>query len=228
MDRLHLMSTFVTVLDTGSLSAAGRALGISSSAVTRAISELEGLLGTQLLIRTTRSVKPTDAGAHYARDARRILQDVEEANESAGGAHIAPRGHLVVTAPLLFGRLRVLPVVLEYLRAHPKVTVACAFTDRVVHLVDEDVDIAIRIGKLPDSALYARPLGQVRQVVCASPDYLARHGRPLRPRDLAAHSIIARAPTTAVTAWRFAGDASEELQLAPRLTTTTNDAALDA
>jgi len=231
MDRLHLMSTFVNVLEAGGLSAAGRAMGVSSSAVTRAISELEGLLGTQLLIRTTRSVRPTDAGLQYARDARRILQDVEEANASAGGAHAAPRGHLVVTAPVLFGRLRVLPVVLEYLDAHPGVTVACAFTDRVVHLIDDNVDVAIRIGHLPDSALYARPLGHVRQIVCGSPGYLARHGRPHRPADLAMHTVVARSPATAMTAWRFAsdaGDAGDELRLVPRLTTTSNEAAIDA
>lgn len=226
MDRLHLMSTFVAVVDAGGLSAAARNLKLSTSAVTRAVSHLEQLIGAQLLVRTTRVVKPTDTGIQYAEQARRILEDVALLNESVG-AHRPPHGHLVVTAPVLFGRLRVMPVVTEYLRAYREVTAACLFVDRVVNLVDEGIDVAIRIGHLPDSALYSRKVGQVRQVVCAAPAYLGQHGRPERPADLAAHCIISRSPTTAVTEWRFAGDHGG-LRLKPRLTTTTADSAIEA
>jgi DNA-binding transcriptional LysR family regulator len=221
-----MMSAFVAVVDAGGLSAAARQLRISTSVVTRCVSELENLVGAQLLIRTTRRVRVTDAGAQYAASARRVLQDVAAMNEAAGGAQAAPRGHLVVTAPALFGRMRVVPVVTEYLRTNPETTVTCLFVDRVVNLVDEDVDVAIRIGHLGDSALYATRVGEVRQVVCASPAYLARHGRPATPAELGGHCIVTRTSSTAVTEWRFAGAPS--LRLAPRLATTTNDSAIEA
>ena len=159
MDRLYLMSTFVAVVDCQGFAGAARKLDLSPPAVTRAVAALENRLGVQLLTRTTRVVRVTDAGAAYAEDCRRILAEVEEADAAASGARHNAKGHLTITAPVLFGRLRVAPVVTAYLRAHPEVTASCWFIDRVVHMVDEGVDVAVRIGHLPDSSLHAYPIG---------------------------------------------------------------------
>lgn len=227
MDRFHLMTTFVAVVDCAGFAGAARKLNLSAPAVTRAVAELEARIGVQLLTRTTRVVRVTDAGASYVEDCRRILAEVEEADAAASGAHATARGQLTVTAPVLFGRICVAPVVTDYLRRHPEVTVSCWFVDRVVNMVDEGVDIAVRIGLLPDSSLHASRVGQVRQVVCAAPSYLASHAAIEKPEDLAAHCVISAQPVTAGTQWRFAardGGASV-VKVNPRVTTTTNDSA---
>jgi len=229
MDRFHLMSVFVAVVDTGGFAGAARRLSLSPPAITRAVAELERRLGARLLTRTTRVVRVTDAGARYVEDCRRILAEIDEADESAGGAHATPRGRVTITAPMLFGGKHVMPVVTEYLRRYPEVSVACWFVDRVVNMVDEGVDVAVRIGELADSSAQAIRVGVVRRVICASPSYLERHGIPREPDDLHRHSIIAASGVTPAPEWRLAtGGEVRTIRLAPRLTTTTNDSAITA
>jgi DNA-binding transcriptional LysR family regulator len=229
MDRLHQMNVFVAVVDHGGFARAARALGVSPPAVTRAIAELEARLSARLLTRTTRVVRVTDAGARYVEDCRRILADADEADESAAGAHATPRGRIVVTAPTLFGRIHVTPIVTEYLTRFPETSVTCWFVDRVVNLVEEGADVAVRIGSLPDSTVQAIPVGSVRRVLCASPAYLKRHGTPRQPADLARHSLISASGVTPSREWRFTVDGrAHTVRLAPRLATTTNDTAIVA
>ena len=227
MDRFYLMSTFVAVVDCQGFAGAARKLNLSAPAVTRAIAELEERLGVQLLTRTTRVVRVTDAGTVYADDCRRILAEVEEADTAASGARTDARGHLIVTAPVLFGRMRVAPVVTAYLRAHPAVTASCWFIDRVVNVMDEGVDVAVRIGHLPDSSLHATAVGQVHQLVCASPAYLAAHAAIEHPGDLSDHTVISASAVTPSTEWAFShGGEPQAVTVSPRVTTSTNDAAI--
>jgi DNA-binding transcriptional LysR family regulator len=226
MDRLQAMAAFVAVVDAGGFAAAARRLNVSPSVVTRAVSELEERVGVRLLTRTTRFVRVTDAGTRYADDCRRILADLDEADGAAAGSHAAPKGRLTVTGPVNFGRMYVLPIVHQYLAEFTQVDVTCWFVDRVVNLVDEGVDVAVRIGDLPDSSLQAVQVGQVRQVLCASPDYLARHGTPQRPEALPDHVIVAATGVSPTSEWRFhEGRKQLPVRLQPRLTVTTNEAA---
>lgn len=229
MDRFHQLTVFVAVVDTGGFAGAARKLGLSPPAVTRAINELESHLGLRVLTRSTRVVRVTDAGARYAQDARRILAALQEADESASGLHGAPRGRLTVTAPALFGSLHVTPIATDYLRRYPETTVSCLFLDRVVNLLDEGVDVAVRIGELPDSSLQAVRVGQVRRVICASPEYLAQHGTPQTADDLHQHTLIAAGGVTPTLEWRLKNGASmRTVKLQPRLTTTANESAREA
>ncbi|MGM9513471.1 LysR family transcriptional regulator [Roseateles sp. DB2] len=229
MDRLHLINVFVSVVDANGFAGAARKLNISPPAVTRAISELEAHLGVRLLTRTTRVVRVTEAGARYVEDCRRILAELAEADESVSGLHAAPRGRLTLTAPVLFGALFVTPVVAEYLQRYPEVTASCWFLDRVVNMVDEGVDIAVRIGELPDSSLQAIRVGRVRRVICAAPDYLARHGTPQTPDELTTHTIVSASGVTPTPEWRLVENGAPKLvKLQPRMTTTTNDSAVAA
>ncbi len=229
MDKLHAMGAFAAVVDAGGFAGAARKLGMSPPAVTRAINELEAHLGVRLLTRTTRVVRVTDAGARYAEDCRRILGAIEEADESASGAHGAPRGRVTVTAPVLFGARFVTPIVTQYLQRYGETSVSCWFLDRVVSLLDEGVDAAVRIGELPDSSLQAVRVGQVRRVICAAPSYLEARGTPRAPDELPGHSIIAASATAPHTEWRLLSNgATRPVKLEPRLLTTTNDSALAA
>lgn len=229
LDRLHLINVFVAVVDVGGFAGAARKLGISPPAVTRAIGELETHLGARLLTRTTRVVRVTEAGARYVEDCRRILAELAEADESVSGLHGAPRGRLTVTAPMLFGALHVTPVVTEFLQRYPEVTASCWFLDRVVNLTDEGVDVAVRIGELPDSSLQAVRVGSVRRVICGAPSYLAEHGEPQRPEDLLGHTLISANAVTPAPEWRFkVADGISAVKVTPRLLTTTNDAAVAA
>jgi DNA-binding transcriptional LysR family regulator len=226
MDRFHLLGVYAAVADSGSFAGAARKLGLSPPAVTRAVNELERHLGLRLLTRTTRVVRVTEAGARYAEDARRILATLDEADESARGLHGAPRGRLTVTTPALFGSLHVTPIVVDYLQRHPETTVQALFLDRVVNLVDEDVDVAVRIGPLPDSSLQAVRVGQVRHLICAAPAYLKRHGRPKTAADLPAHTLIAASALTPTAEWRLReGGTLRTVKLRPRMTTSANEAA---
>lgn len=229
MDRLHLINVFVAVVDASGFAGAARKLGISPPAVTRAISELEAHLGARLLTRTTRVVRVTEAGARYVEDCRRILAELAEADESVSGLHGAPRGRLTVTAPVLFGALHVTPVVTEFLQRYPEVSASCWFLDRVVNLTDEGVDVAVRIGELPDSSLQAIRVGSVSRVICAAPSYLAQQGEPQAPEDLLAHTLISANAVTPAPEWRFkvAGEI-RTIKVAPRMMTTTNDSAIAA
>ncbi len=181
MDRFQEMQIFATVAQAQGFSAAARRLGLSAASVTRAVAALEQRIGTQLLIRTTRSVHLSEAGQRYLEDCRRILAEVQEAEDSAAGSHAQPRGQLTVTAPVLFGELFVTPLMAAYLTQYPDVSINALLVDRVVSMVEEGIDVAVRIGELPDSNQHAIRVGEVRRVICASPAYLARYGRPEHP-----------------------------------------------
>jgi DNA-binding transcriptional LysR family regulator len=193
------------------------------------VAELEDRLGLRLLTRTTRVVRVTDAGARFAEDCRRILADIEEAETVATGTHAAPRGTLTLTAPVLFGHLYVTPILVRYLQQYPEVDAQCLFLDRVVNVVEEGIDVAVRIGELPDSSLQAVRVGRVRRVLVAAPSYLKSQGVPLRPEDLAQHTVVSASGVTPVSEWRF-NDAGKPLlqRMQPRMRTTTNDSAIAA
>lgn len=229
MDRLQAMATFVAVVDSGGFASAARKLNLSPPVVTRAVAELEERLGLRLLTRTTRVVRVTDAGARFAEDCRCILADIEVAETVATGTHAAPRGTLTLTAPVLFGQLYVTPILVRYLQQFPEVDAQCLFLDRVVNVVEEGIDVAVRIGELPDSSLQATRVGRVRRVLVAAPAYLKSQGVPQRPEDLSAHTIASASGVTPVSEWRF-NDAGKPLlqRLQPRLRTTTNDSAIAA
>ncbi|MEK8029804.1 LysR family transcriptional regulator [Ideonella sp. DXS29W] len=229
MDRLQAMTTFVAVVDCGGFASAARKLNLSPPVVTRAVAELEERLGLRLLTRTTRVVRVTDAGARFAEDCRRIIAAIDEAETAAAGVHTEPRGTLTLTAPVLFGQLYVTPILVRYLQRFPEVDAQCLFLDRVVNVVEEGVDVAVRIGELPDSSLQAIRVGRVRRVLVAAPSYLEAHGRPQRPEELAAHTIISAAGVTPVAEWRF-NDAGKPLvqRMQPRMRTVTNDSAITA
>lgn len=229
MDRFHLMTVFVAVAEEEGFAAAARRLRMSPPAVTRSIAFLEERLGVRLLTRTTRLVRITDAGARYLEDARRILLEADEADEAAAGINARPRGHLAVTAPVLFGKIYVMPIITAYQTTFTDTTVSALFLDRVVNLVDEGLDVGIRIGSLPDSSLRAIRVGQVRRVVCASPAFLKTHGSPKTPADLAQHPLIAATSVSAGSEWTFAkGKEKIGLRLGPRILVNTNDGALEA
>ena len=191
MDRFQEMHIFTTVAQEQGFSSAARRLGLSAASVTRAVAALELRIGTQLLIRTTRSVHLSEAGQRYLEDCRRILAEVQEAEDSAAGSHAQPRGQLTVTAPVLFGDLFVTPVMAGYLAQYPEVTINAVLVDRIVNMVEEGIDVAVRIGDLPDSSQHAIRVGEVRRVICGSPDYFARHGRPIHPHALAGVPVVA-------------------------------------
>jgi len=224
MDRLEAMGILVAVAETGSLSAAGRRLGIPLSSVSRKIADLETHLKTRLLTRASRQTALTDAGRDYVAACRRILEEVSEAERAAAGEYNAPRGELVVTAPLVFGRLHMLPVVLEFLAAFPEVDVRLFLADRRLQLVEDHVDLALRIGPLADSALIAQKIGLMRRVVVASPDYLARRGTPQNPADLARHDCIDAAGARPTSDWAF----ETRVPVRSRLDVNTAEAAIDA
>ncbi|MNL03048.1 HTH-type transcriptional regulator DmlR [compost metagenome] len=228
MDRIQAMATFLVVVEAGGFASAARRLKVSPSVVTRAVSELEERLGVRLLTRTTRSVRVTEAGMSYAESCRRILVDIEEADNAAAGAHAMPRGQLTVTSSVNFGCMYVSPIARNYLSQFPAVEINCWFVDRMVNLVDEGVDVAIRIGVLPDSSLQAIKVGQVREVLCASPTYLRQRGTPTRPEDLSQHVVIAATGITPTPEWKFRdGSKSATVRLQPRFTTTMNEAAAE-
>ncbi len=230
MDRLDALRGFLAVADRASFAAAARALRWSPAATTRAVAMLEAELGVALLHRTTRVVRLTEPGALYAEHGRRILAELEAARSAVRGEEAAPRGTLSVTAPVVFGRLHVLPIVEAVAAAHAGLTIRLTLLDRVTHLVEEGFDIGVRIGALPDSALVAVKLTAVRRVVVASPAYLARHGEPGVPEDLKRHAIIAFDGLEATDAWRFTtpGTPPASVSIAPRIVVNSADAAIAA
>lgn len=229
MDRLNAMSVLLAAVEAGSLSAAGRRLGMPLATVSRKIADLEAHLRTRLLNRSARRLTLTDAGADYVAACRRILEEVEEAEREAAGEYSAPRGELAVSAPVVFGRLHVLPVVADFLKTYPEIDVRLLLADRVVDLVAEHVDVAVRLGRLPDSSLVASRVGTIRRIVCASPSYLARRGTPMQPEDLAAHDCIAFLGLTTPELWTFStGTAQVSVPVHSRLVVTTAEAAIDA
>src|SRR5215470_10501270 len=212
MDRIDAMQAFVTVADLQGFAPAARKLKLSPPAVTRLIAALEQRLGARLLQRTTRKVALTDVGARYLERARRILADVEEAERAAEGESARPRGQLVVSAPLGFGRLHVSPVMSAYLKRYPEVSGELRLEDRMVSLVEDGIDLAVRIGELADSSLVARHVGEMRRIVVASPVYLKARGEPKTLADIASHDTIQFGSTAAFADWRFA-EAGEEVRI---------------
>lgn len=203
MDRFNAMNIFVRVAEEQGFAAAARSLNISPAAVTRTIAQLEQIIGARLLVRTTRSVTLTDAGVRYLADCKRLLSDLKEVEAAAGGAYAKPSGMLTITAPVQFGQMHVAPIVGQYLDAYPDMRARLLLFDRIVNIVEEGIDLAVRIGELADSTLSAVRIGQVSQTVCASPEYFARHGMPKTPSDLAAHRIAATTGSSARLDWQF-------------------------
>jgi DNA-binding transcriptional LysR family regulator len=230
MDRLDAMSVFAAIVDEGSLSAAGRRLNVPLATVSRKLADLETHLKTRLITRSTRKLVLTDAGRDYLAACRQILEQVEEAERAAAGAYAKVRGQLVVAAPVVFGRLHVVPVAVAFLDAQPEVDVQLRLGDRNVNLIEEHVDVALRIGALPDSNLVATQVGTVRRVVCASPAYLKRSGRPKSLQDLARHPCITFDGLDAATAWTFvdAGGQKRQARVRSRMTVSTAEAAIEA
>jgi DNA-binding transcriptional LysR family regulator len=227
MDRLGAMRIFVSVARLRSFSEAARRLQLSPSVVTRAIAQLEDELGLTLLLRTTRSLRLTERGELYLESCQRILEDIDGAERQVRGEDAAPRGTLKVAAPVVFGRLHVLPIVNRVLRDYREVAVDLTLSDRNVHLVEEGVDVAVRIGELADSSLIAVRLGAVSRVVVASPAYLKGRGVPKAPAELAKHDIIAVEGLGATGEWRFHGG-GKPARLDPRLIVNNIDAAIAA
>ncbi|MET0629439.1 MAG: LysR substrate-binding domain-containing protein [Xanthobacteraceae bacterium] len=229
MDRIGSVAVFVEVAERRSFAAAARRLGRSPTAVTRAIGELEARLGVRLLNRTTRAVGVTEAGERFLAGARRVLADLDEIERAAAGEGTAPRGELRVTAPILFGRLHVSPIMIEFLERFPDVSVALSLIDRPVDLVEEGLDVAVRIGALAESSAIASRVGALHRIVVASPDYLARCGTPKAPAELGAHAIVAFSGMEAADRWVFRGQGGEaSVAIRPRLVVTTAEAAVDA
>jgi DNA-binding transcriptional LysR family regulator len=227
MDRLETMRAFAAVATHGSFAEAARRLRQSTSVVSRAVAELEARLDLVLLTRTTRSVRLTERGQVFLESCRRILEDVDAAERHARGETAEPRGTLTVAVPVVFGRLHVLPVVNRLLADHPALAVRLILSDRNAHLAEEGIDAAVRIGRLADSSLVATRLGAVSPVLVASPDYLARHGTPQTPADLARHHVIAFEAVDATGEWRF-GEEAKPVRITPRLMVNTADAAIAA
>lgn len=229
LDRFQEMQVFTAVAQEHGFSAAARRLGMSAASVTRAVAALEKRIGTLLLTRTTRSVHLSEAGQRYLEDCRRILAEVQEAEDSAAGSHAEPRGQLTITAPVLFGELFVTPVMVSYLTQFPEVCINGVLVDRVVSMVEEGIDVAVRIGELPDSNQHAIRVGEVRRVICGSPQFLAAHGRPSHPQDLARAPVVATSAIGQLRNWPFL-EAGEPLSVRPepRLVVTANQAAVTA
>ncbi|KQV83640.1 LysR family transcriptional regulator [Rhizobium sp. Root1220] len=227
MDRLQCMKVLVKVAETASFAEAARQLHMSPPAVTRAIAFLEDSTGARLFVRSTRSVKLTSSGARYVDDCRRILADVDEAEASAGGSHATASGVLTVTAPVLFGQMHMVPAIAEFLQLYPGVTARVLLFDRIVSLVEEGIDVAVRIGHLQDSDQTAIRVGSVRRVVCGAPAYFERHGIPLIPSDLAGHVTIVSTGSSAPLDWHFGPDGTA-VTLHPRMSCNTMDASIAA
>ena len=229
MDQLDSMRTFAAIAQAGSFSAAARSLGAPVASVSRKLAALEHHLGARLVSRTTRRTALTEVGRRYLEICQRVLAQIEEADRSAAGEARELSGSLTVTASVAFGRLHVLPVVTEFLRANPRVDVRLALADRNLEWIDEGLDVAVRIGALPDSSLVATRVGAVRRIACASPDYLRQRGAPAQPEDLAAHDCVAFDGPASLGRWSFPSKrGARAVSVRSRLTVTTAEAAIDA
>ena len=228
MDRLDRLRVFVAIADKASFTEAARALGVSPTAASRGVAELETSLGVALLRRTTRSVALTPEGAAYLERCRRVLEELDDAARSIRGDKADPRGLLIVTAPVLFGRMHILPIVTRLLRAYTELDVRLGLTDRFTRLVEEGVDVAVRIGDLADSSLHATRVAEVRRVLVASPAYVAARGAPATAADLSDHDIIAFEGFILNGEWRFGPKLETVVRCEPRLVTDSIEAAIDA
>lgn len=229
MDRFEAMRTLLAAVDGGSLSAASRSLRLPLATVSRRVSDLEARLGAQLVVRTSRRLQLTEEGAAYIAAARRILDELDDAERTVSGEYRAPRGELAVTAPIMFGKLHIAPIVHEFLAAYPDVSVRLILLDGVIDLVEAHVDVALRIGHLPDSSLVARRLGDVRWLLCASPDYLAKRGVPAHPLEIIDHDSIAFEGLRHNREWPYVENGqTHSFTVTPRLSVNTADAIVDA
>ena len=229
MDRLEAMSAFLAAVEAGSLSGASRKLGMPLATLSRKVSELETHLRTRLVTRTSRRLILTDAGRSYVAACKRILDDVREDERAAAGEYSAPKGELIITAPIVFGRLHVLPVLLEFLKTYPEIEVRLTLADRVVNLQEDHVDLAVRIGELPDSSLVAMRVGSIGRVVCGSSAYFAERGTPKRPNELSKHDCITFNGLTSPEAWIFPSEKGNiSVAVHSRLIVNTAEAAIDA
>ncbi len=226
MDRWQAMRIFVKVAETRSFAQTARHMHMSAPAVTRAVAALEDLIGARLFVRTTRSVRMTEAGARYVEDCRRILADITEAEAAAGGSYATPTGTLAVTAPSLFGQMHVLPIMMEYLDSYPTMAGRTFFIDRPVNIVEEGIDAAVRIGHLADSGFTAIQVGTMRRVVCGAPAYFEARAIPTTPADLRSHRIVASTGAWSSPEWRFGRD--QRVTIDPTLNCNSNDAAIAA
>lgn len=229
MDRLDAMRLFVAIGDSGSLSAAARQLKVPLPTVSRKLALLEEHLGVRLVVRTTRKFVLTEPGRVYLESCRRLLGEIEDAERMAAGEYEAPKGRLYVTAPIVFGRLHVLPVALAFLKAYPEVDLRLSLVDRISDMIEEGIDVALRIAHLADSSLIAARVGAVRLVTCASPAYLKEHGTPRTPAELIRHHCVASANLSATNRWSYRIDGEEQnVQIRSRLAVTTAEAAIDS
>jgi DNA-binding transcriptional LysR family regulator len=229
MDRFQEMKVLLAVTEAESLAGGARMLGISAPGATRAIAALEARLGTVLLARNTRSLRLTEAGRRYVEDCKRILLELEEAEELAAGGAVQARGNLAVTAPVMFGEQFLMPLIADYLGMHPEVSINALLVDRVVNLADEAVDVAVRIGQLPEAGVHAVKVGEIRPVICASPGFLDQVGRPRVPADLEGAQTVVSSASRLLTHWQFIGpDGPVTLRPVPRLTVSSNQAAINA
>lgn len=228
MDHFRSIKTFIKVAECEGFAAAARELAMSPPAVTRAVAQLEDQLGTRLFIRTTRSVRLTKSGVNFYQDSKRILQELLEAEAAAAGTHARPQGNLCITAPAVFGRIYVSPIIGEYVDKYPLVSCHGMFVDRVVNLMDEAVDVAIRIGDLPDSSLSATRVGSVRRVFFASPDYIQKNGVPSHPTELADHKLIKSMALGAANEWPYREDGKiKSIKVNSQIKMNTNDAVIE-
>ncbi|PTR27947.1 LysR family transcriptional regulator [Pseudomonas sp. GV085] len=228
MDRFHEMQIFMAVADEEGFAAAARRLNISPPSVTRAIAAMEERIGTQLLSRTTRSLHLTEAGQRYLEDCRRILSEVDEAEEAAAGSFSIPCGYLTVTAPVMFGELYIAPLLAEYLDQFPSVHLNALLVDRVVSMADEGIDVAIRIGHLHENNQHAIKVGEVRQVICAAPAYFEQYGKPRHPGELSTANIVMSSASHLLSDWQFVNDGNAlSFRFEPRLVVTANQAAIN-
>ena len=230
MDRLESMTAFVSVARAGGFSAASRELGIPLATLSRRVAELEHALGVKLLHRSTRQVAVTDAGRAFFAACQRALDDLRDAEEAVTSEYRTPRGDLMITAPVAFGRLNLQPVALDFLAAYPQINLRLQLIDKVLNIADEHIDLAVRIAHLPDSALTARTLGSTRLVICASPAYLKARGAPLRPEDLMQHDCVAWSTLGPRDTWWLRSDSGTDQQypIRTRLATTLAESAVDA
>jgi DNA-binding transcriptional LysR family regulator len=229
MDRLESMSAFVAVVEAGGFSAAARRLGTPLTTVSRRVADLEDHLRVRLLTRTTRKVTLTETGQTFFKSCRRLLDELGESERLASGEYQAPRGGLTVSAPLALGRLHLAPIVSEFLSAYPEIDIDLRLTDRISNIVEDGIDVAIRVGQLPDSSLKALRVGNIRHVICASPAYLARHGTPAKPADLRVHQCVTFTGLEGAKEWTFrSGRKVDRLTVRSRLAVTTAEAAADA
>ena len=229
MDRLESMSLLIHIVEAGGISPAARKLGMPLPTMSRKLAELETHIKTRLVIRSTRGLTLTDAGRAFVAASRRILEDVEQAERSAAGEYSAPKGDMVVTAPIVFGRLHVLPVITEFLKAYPEINVRLVLGDRAINLLEEHIDLAVRVGELPDSSLIATKVSSTRRVVCASPEYFLEHGKPQHPSELRKHACVTFEGLMSPNEWTFpTARAAISVPIHSRLVLNTAEAAIDA